>query len=55
MSKWNVHFGMRLTYDVEVEAETKAEAIEKARPEWEDADYADMDYAYQNVDAWEEK
>lgn len=55
MSKWTVHFGMRLTYNVEVEAETEAEAIEKAMPEWEDADYADMGCADTDVDAWEEK
>ena len=55
MAKWNVHFGMRLTYDVEVEAETEEEAIRKARPEWENADYSEMDYADQDVDAWIEK
>lgn len=55
MAKWNVHFGMRLTYDVEVEADSYEEAVEKATPEWENADYAAMDYADQDVDAWEEE
>lgn len=55
MAKWNVHFGMRLTYDVEVEADSYEEAVEKARPKWEDADYAEMDYADQDVDAWIEE
>ena len=53
--KWNVHFGMRLTYDVEVEADTMQQAIERARFEWEAAEYTDMDYAGDDVDAWVEE
>jgi len=55
MSKWNVHFWVRLTYDVEVEAETEEEAIQKATPEWENANYSEMDYADDDVDAWTER
>lgn len=55
MKKWTVHFGMRLTYDVLVEANNAEEAIEKASPEWEGAEYWDMDVADTDVDVWEEK
>ena len=54
-NKYTVHFGVRLTYDVTVEAENMQEAIAKARPEWENAEYKDMDYASQDVDAWLDK
>lgn len=54
MAKWNVHFGVRLTYDVEVEADSYDEAVKKARDEWEETEYKDMDYASQDIDAWEE-
>lgn len=54
MAKWNVHFGVRLTYDIEVEADSYDEAVEKARDEWEETEYRDMDYADQDVDAWKE-
>ena len=46
---------MECTYNVEVEAETREEAIAKARYEWEAVDCKDMDYADQDVDAWIEK
>ncbi len=55
MRKWTVHFGMRLTYDVLVEANNAEEAIDKAYPEWEGAEYRDMYVADTDVDAWEEK
>ena len=55
MAKWNVHFGIRLTYDVEVEADSYEEAVEKATPEWENVACTEMDYASQDVDAWEEE
>ena len=29
MAKWNVHFGCRLTYDIEVEADSYEEAVKK--------------------------
>lgn len=55
MAKWNVHFGLRLTYDVEVEADSYDEAVELATPEFEKTDIRDMDFADtdDDVDAWE--
>ena len=49
---WNVHFGVRLTYDIEVEAETEEEAIEKAATEYEAVNYDDMEWVDQDINAW---
>lgn len=43
---------MRLTYDVEVEADSYDEAVRLARPEWEQVEYEYMDFASDDVDAW---
>ena len=53
MARYRVHYSCRLTYDVDVEAESENEAIEEARPEWEDADFNDMDFADDDIDVWE--
>lgn len=55
MAKYNVHFGIRLTYDVEVEAESEEEAKAKARSKWATTEFAEMDYADDDVDVWEVK
>lgn len=55
MARYNVHFGIRLTYDVEVEADSPDEAEAKARPEYEAADLHDFDFADDDVDIWEVK
>ena len=49
---WNVHFGVRLTYDIKVEAETEEEAIEKAATEYEAVNYDDMEWVDQDINAW---
>ena len=53
MAKYNVHFGIRLTYDVEIEAESPDEAEAKARPKWATTEFAEMDYTDDDVDVWE--
>lgn len=55
MNKYRVHFGVRLTLDVDIEANSEKEAIEKARKEFESVSYYDMDYADDDVDVWQEK
>lgn len=55
MRKWNVHYGCRLTYDVEVEADTEEEAIEKARDELDNITYDDFVFADDDIEAWKIK
>ena len=55
MSKWNVHYGCRLTYDIEVEADTKEKAIAKAERELNNITYNDFDFADDDMDVWEIK
>ena len=54
MNKYCVHFGVRLTYDIFVEADTKADAIEKAQTEWMNVPYDEMECVDNDVDVWEE-
>ena len=55
MAKYRVHFGVRLTLNVDVEAETREEAEEMAREVYDDADWHEFDFAEEDVDIWEQK
>lgn len=50
--KWNVHFGARLTCDIEVEADSYDEAIDKANDIYEDMPWSDMNLGDIDSDAW---
>ena len=54
MDKYTVHFGIRLTYDIEVEARTEEEARSLAETIFESIDYNDMEYASTDMDVWKE-
>lgn len=53
--KWNVHYGIRLTTDFEVEADDEMEAIDKAANILDNIDVNQMDFAYDDFDIWELK
>lgn len=53
--KFRVHFSVRLTYDIDVEADDGEEASRLAREKLDSVEYNDMDYADEDCDVWEEK
>lgn len=44
MAKYNVSFIVYASYDVEVEADSRRDAIEKAKPFYESASLGEFDY-----------
>ena len=52
MAKYNVHYGVRLVYDVRVEANNKDEAIQKAKSICETTEFQYMDFVKDDFDAW---
>ncbi len=53
MKKYNVHYGVRLTTDITIYANSEEEAKEAAMLKVMDIDYSELEFADDDFDVWE--